>query len=236
MTQTSKSLRSRRSFALCAAVSLVAFVALPSLAAQSKMSDTQLDAIAKTAGFSKQTVLKGMHNAILWPWLTKSSGLSYLFAFNGTANYTVAAEDQGDYNKLPGMGDCGSLDIARNGAMFGWRWNKTTNTLQISPYANAFGVHQYKESHPTQVAMVELEMADIQSYAPLRYDIQIDGAKYLFTISGTLPSGRIINAKSTLPRGCDAGATRLKNGSHFYFGGTRTAPVNTSGYMKWISK
>lgn len=232
MTQSSSSFSKR----LLAGLALCAVVALPSLAATSKMSDTELDAAAKAAGYSKQTVLKGMHSAILWPWLTTSSGISYQFAFNSTANYTIAAEDQLDYNKLPGIGDCGSLDIARNGAMFGWRWNKATNTLQISPFANAFGVHQYKDNFPASVAMVELDMADIQSYAPLRYDIQIDGTKYLFSISGTLPNGRIINAKSTLPRGCDAGANRIKNGSHFYFGGNRVAPANTSGYMKWIKQ
>jgi hypothetical protein len=209
-------------------------MATSSLAAQSKLSDAELDKTAKAAGYSKQTVLKGMHNAILWPWVTWSSGISYQFAFNSTANYTVAAEDQSDYNKLPGMGDCGSLDLSRNGVMFGWRWNKTTSKLQISPYANALGVHQTKDSHPDSVTMVEIDMADIQSYAPLRYDIQIDGAHYLFSISGTLPSGRIINAKSKLPRGCDTAENRFKNGSHFYFGGNRVAPTNTSGYMKWI--
>ncbi len=221
----SKSILATALFAMCTSMPALAVV---------KLSDAQLDSTAKASGYSKQTVLKGMHNAILWPWSTRSSSLSYQFAFNSTARYTIASADQLDFNKLPGVADCGSVDLSRNGVMFGWRWNPTTNTVQISPYANAQGVHEYKDNFPTTVAMVELDMADIQSFAPLKYDIQIEGKKYLFSITGTLPSGRIVNAQSTLPRGCDGSESRFKIGSHFYFGGNQTAPAKTSGYIKWI--
>lgn len=199
-------------------------------------TDAELDSMAKKNGYSKQTVSKGNHYSSAMPWLTTASGLSYQFAFNSTAKYNLNNEDQFDWNKLPGMSDCGSVALSRNGAMFGWRWNPDTQRLEISAYANQLGVHQYYDNSQSTVQLVELDMADIQEFAPLRFDIQILGERYQFNISGRLPNGRVINAQSTLMRGCESRPNRFKNGSNFYYGGTSVAPANTSGYVKWIRR
>jgi len=215
-------------------LSAVFFAAL-SLPAFAK-SDAELDALARKSGFGKQTVFKGNHYSSAFPWITTASGLSYQFAFNSTARYNLNNVDQYDWNKLPGMGDCGSIALSRNGAMFGWRWNVLTQRVEISAYANRFGHHQYWDNNQNSVQLVELEMTDIQEFAPLRFDIQIQGSRYLFTVSGRLPNGRVINAQSTLARGCESRPNRFKNGSNFYFGGTSVAPASTSGYVKWIRR
>jgi hypothetical protein len=200
------------------------------------MSDVDLDSYARKQGFSKQIVSRGNHYSSAFPWITTASGLSYQFAFNSTARYNLNNVDQYDWNKLPGMGDCGSIALSRNGAMFGWRWNVLTQRLEISAYANRFGQHQYWDNNQSSVQLIELEMADVQDFAPLRFDIQIQDDRYLFRVSGRLPNGRVIDAQSTLARGCESRPNRFKNGSNFYFGGTSVAPANTSGYVKWIRR
>jgi hypothetical protein len=45
----------------------------------------------------------------------------------------VQPDDQLDWNKLPGVSDCGQLDLAQDGFMFAWRWrlDLTPNVLEL---------------------------------------------------------------------------------------------------------
>lgn len=192
---------------------------------------------AHAAGYSTVTVTKGNHYAN-WPlWLSFKPYVRYQFSFNPSAIYQHPDQDQLDWNKLPGVTDCGSMEMSRNGAMFGWRWAPQTRKLQISAYANRHGVHQAADmsTYQHQVQMVEIDETDLNQFAPLTYEIQLSGSNYYFTISGTLPSGRILRATSTLPRGCTKNPW-IKGGSTLYFGGTKTAPHTVTGHLKWLAR
>lgn len=192
---------------------------------------------AQQAGFNTVTVAQGNHYAN-WPlWLSFKPYVRYQFSFNPSAIYQHPDQDQLDWNKLPGVTDCGSLEMSRNGAMFGWRWAPQTRKLQITAYANRQGVHQSADSsvYQNQVQMVELDETDLNQFAPLTYEIQLSGSNYYFTISGTLPSGRILRATSILPRGCTS-QPWIKQGSTLYFGGTKTAPHTVTGHLKWLAR
>ena len=201
------------------------------LSGASRANESPLEAAAEAAHFGKRTVHRGHHYALALPSLTTASGVAYRFAFDDSAIYTLSAANQLDYNKLPGFSDCGSIDLAQNGAMFGWRWNPATQRVQISAYANAGGRHQYWENHPSSVKLVELDPKEFLAFAPLHYAIEIQGGDYTFRVWGTLPGGRVIDASSRLQRGCSDRPRRLKLGSTLYFGGTQTAPHDVSGWV-----
>ncbi len=196
------------------------------------------------AGWSSYTIEPGSHSAAvarpagvdgpLAGW-TAPGGASrtYDFIFTPSAEYELVSptqpEDQFDWNKLPGFSDCGDIDLARNGAMFGWRWRLDTapQRLELVPYANANGVHQYP-----QQALVTLSRDDLAAKEHLRYSIEIDGAVYRFAIDGVV-RGREIHETATLPRSCPANPTATgKWFSGFYFGGTSTAPSRIHGYVR----
>jgi hypothetical protein len=196
-----------------------------------------ITAQARSAGYSTVTVAKGNHYAD-WPlWLSFKPYVRYQFSFDPSAIYQHPDQDQLDWNKLPGFTDCGSLEMSRNGAMFGWRWAPQTRKLQITAYANRQGVHQSADSsvYQNQVQMVEIDETDLNQFAPLTYDLRLNGSNYNFTIQGTLPSGRIISATSVLPRACTS-QPWIKEGSTLYFGGTKTAPHTVTGHLKWLAR
>ncbi|MFD1812551.1 hypothetical protein [Rhodococcus gannanensis] len=195
-------------------------------------------------GWSSYTIEPGAHSASvarpvgatgpLAGWISPGgASRTYDFILTPTAEYELVSptqpEDQFDWNKLPGFSDCGDFDLARNGAMFGWRWrtDTTPRVLEIVPYANADGVHQYPNA-----ALVVLDHDDLDAEQPLRYSIEIDGSVYRFAIDGTI-RGREIHETATLPRSCPAtSVTAGKWYAGFYFGGTSTAPSRIHGYVR----
>lgn len=166
---------------------------------------------------------------------TTVPGRDYRFRFNSSAAYTLThptdPADQFDWNKLPGLSDCGTLDLSVNGAMFGWRWrlDTTPRVLEVTAYANNNSKHL---TPPTP--LFTLDAADLAADAPLRYRVWLDGAKYQFQVQGTI-RGRVINATTTLPRVCaGTSAGGLKWASGLYFGGTSTAPSKITGNVTEI--
>jgi len=145
-------------------------------------------------------------------------GRDYEMILDPSAIYVLAnpaqPDDQLDWNKLPGLSDCNTLDLAEAGAMFGWRWRPDLEVLEVTAYANNHGVHQT----PTgDAALFTLTAADLAARRPIHYRLWLDGPLYRFEADGIAAS---------LPRGCadqppDAG----KWAAGFYFGGTSTAPV-----------
>ncbi len=136
-------------------------------------------------------------------------------------------EDQFDWNKLPGLSDCGALDLSQNGWMFGWRWRTdlSPRRLEITAYANNDGTHL---TPPTP--LVTLTQAQLDQPVPLWFELAVsaDRQRYEFRVAG--PGSR--SASSTLPRQCPTGSTTaLKWASGFYFGGTSTAPSPISGWI-----
>lgn len=187
------------------------------------------------------TIAPGAHGAVLASGAAgnPSSGLvsglagrDYLFAFDASAAYTITSptqpNDQLDWNKLPGMSDCGTLDLAADGAMFGWRWRLdiSPQVLEVTAYANDAGAHLTPPA-----PLFTLDAADLASVSPLRYRVWMDGALYRFAVSGTM-RGRAIAAESTLPRRCAATAPSglgVQWAAGFYFGGTSTSPSTITG-------
>jgi hypothetical protein len=155
---------------------------------------------------------------------TSVSQRSFRLAFDRSAEYVLTnptqPEDQFDWNKLPGLSDCGSLDLSQNGFMFGWRWRTdlTPRVLEITAYWNKAGVHL---TPPTP--MVVLSAAEVEAQQALTYSERIVGSTYEFRITGII-GGRTIDAVATGSRNCSSSATGLKWASGLYFGGTSTAP------------
>jgi len=196
------------------------------------------------AGWSSYTIEAGAHSAavdrpsgVAGPkagWVSPGgAGRAYDLTLNPTAEYVLTnptePADQFDWNKLPGFSDCGDFDLAQNGAMFGWRWRTDTSpkVLELVPYANAAGVHQYPEA-----ALVTLSHADLAAKEPLHYAIQIDGASCRFAIDGTI-RGRAIHVTATLPRSCPTNPTSTgKWFAGFYFGGTSVSPSQITAYVR----
>lgn len=161
---------------------------------------------------------------------TQVDGRDFLFAFDSSAAYTLTMptqpEDQFDWNKLPGLSDCGTVDLSVNGTMFGWRWRLDTNprVLEVTAYANNNSTHLT----PPQ-PLFTLDAAELAAEAPLRYRTWFDGNVYRFTVKGTV-GGRTIDVATTLPRTCPgAMANAFKWASGLYFGGTSTAPSVVTG-------
>ncbi|HVV84929.1 MAG TPA: hypothetical protein VHE35_17815 [Kofleriaceae bacterium] len=157
--------------------------------------------------------------------VTSVAGRDFRFAFNSSAVYTITnpvePQDQLDWNKLPGLSDCGTVDLSVNGLMFGWRWRLDTNpkVLEVTAYANNNSSHLWLAQ-----PLFTLSEAELAADAPLRYREWIDGNMYRFTVQGTI-DGRTIDVSGAHPRACAAtSATGLKWAGQFYFGGTSTAP------------
>lgn len=195
-------------------------------------------------GWAKALIPAGSHPAIVTrngaPRLPLSGLVSvpsrtWDFIFDASAMYRITNPvqpgDQLDWNKLPGLSDCGQLDLAQDGFMFAWRWrlDLTPNVLELAHYANNAGVHL----SPAQ-GLVTLDEADLRAESPLRYELSIggpNGSRYLFRISGTI-RGRVIDVQAEHPRRCvGSSQTALKWAGGFYFGGTSTAPQTITGWL-----
>lgn len=192
------------------------------------------------AGWALYTIDVGAHSARVsggstgnpLAWFTSTAGRDYSFRFNSSASYVITRpmqpDDQLDWNKLPGLSDCGTVDLAVNGAMFGWRWrlDTTPKVLEVTAYANNHSKHLWLAA-----PLFTLDAADLAADAALRYRVLIDGAQYRFAVSGSV-RGRAIHVSATLPRACATTAgSALKWASGLYFGGTSTAPAKITGYI-----
>lgn len=196
-------------------------------------------------GWARYTIPLGGHSATVAPngasrsplaGISFATGRTYDFIFTPSAMYEITNPaqpgDQLDWNKLPGLSDCGQVDLAQDGFMFAWRWRLDTNprVLELAHYANNAGTHLY----PAQ-GVVTLDEADLMAEEPLRFELAIGGAgnsKYLFHLSGTI-RGRVIDVREEHPRRCASSSTSaLKWAAGFYFGGTSTAPQAIIGYVQ----
>lgn len=191
-------------------------------------------------GWSRYSIATGAHSATVTrgsqatnplAGFSTASGRRYHFLFDASAAYVLTnptqPEDQFDWNKLPGLSDCGALDLSQNGWMFGWRWRTdlSPRRLEITAYANNDGAHL---TPPTP--LVTLTQAQLDQPVPLWFELAVsaDRQRYEFRVAG--PGSR--SASSTLPRQCPTGSTTaLKWASGFYFGGTSTAPSPISGWI-----
>ena len=194
-------------------------------------------------GWARYTIALGAHAATVvlngatspLAGLSFATGRTYEFIFTPTAEYVltnpVQPDDQLDWNKLPGLSDCGQVDLAQDGFMFAWRWrlDLTPHVLELAHYANNAGTHLY----PAQ-GIVTLDADDLAAEEPLRYELSIGGAgnsKYLFHLSGTI-RGRAIDVTAEHPRRCASTSPGgYKWASGLYFGGTSTAPQPIIGYV-----
>jgi hypothetical protein len=191
--------------------------------------------------FAKYTIPVGAHSATVamngasrapLAGLTSVSARTYQFIFDATAMYELTNPaqpgDQLDWNKLPGLSDCGQFDLARDGLMFAWRWHLDTSprVLEIAHYANNAGTHLY----PAQ-GLVRFDEAELRSETPLTHELEIAATEYRFHLFGTLGT-RVIDERATFPRRCTSSTTALKWASGFYFGGTSTAPQPITGFVQ----
>jgi hypothetical protein len=133
----------------------------------------------------------------------------------------VEPTDQFDWNKLPGLSDCNTVDLSVDGIMLGWRWrlDLAPQVLEITAYANNAGVHLTPEQ-----PLFVLDAADLEARAPLRYRLWRELSHYEVHVEGTM-RGRTIAANATLPRRCsEVELDPIAWAGAFYFGGTSTAP------------
>lgn len=211
----------------------VAGCGAPAATPDARPADAAVDAGAVWATY---TIAVGAHYATVSgggpgsprDGLSELAGRDYQFRFDASARYVltdpVEPNDQLDWNKLPGYADCGVVDLAVAGAMFGWRWRPDLEVLELTAYANADGVHQ--SITPALVALTGDELA-----ATLRYQVHSDGDRYRFAIDGAA-GARPIAARGELPRGCPAEpALGLRLAAGLYFGGTSPAPSVITGQI-----
>jgi hypothetical protein len=155
----------------------------------------------------------------------------YQFAFDGSARYVLTnptqPEDQLDWNKLPGLSDCGTFDLADDGWMFAWRWRTdlTPRVLEITGYANNDGTHLWLDQ-----PLLTLTSAQLDARLPLWFDMRVSAnrTRYEFTVRG--PGSRV--ATGSLPRSCTTTSPTFQWAGGFYFGGTSTAPSTITGLMR----
>jgi len=182
------------------------------------------------AGEHTATVDKpGLHNPI--DGVTDVVGRDYELALDGSAIYVLTQptqpEDQYDWNKLPGLSDCGTVDLAVDGAMFGWRWRIETSSLEVTAYANNDGVHLTIEA-----PLFTLDADDLVAAEALRYTVAREQDMYAFTVRGVV-RGREIATAARLPRRCsELERDPLAWAGAFYFGGTSVAPQPITAQMR----
>ncbi len=159
------------------------------------------------------------------------SGRDYDFILDPSAIYELTMptepEDQLDWNKLPGLSDCGTTDLSVDGAMFGWRWNLDAQVLELTAYANNASHHLWLEA-----PLFTLDADDLAAEEPLRYRVAREPDRYTFSVTGTI-RGRAIDVTATHPRRCtDQPIDPLAWAGAFYFGGTSTAPHEVTARIR----
>ena len=159
------------------------------------------------------------------------AGRDYDFVLDGSAIYELTMptqpDDQLDWNKLPGLSDCGTSDLSVDGAMFGWRWNLAAQVLELTAYANNASQHL-----SLAASLFTLDAADLAEQAPLRYRVSRDRDVYQFSVTGSV-RGRLIEVTAVQPRRCtDQPTDPLAWAGGFYFGGTSTAPHEVTARIR----
>lgn len=159
--------------------------------------------------------------------VTDTVGRDYELVLDPSAMYEITnpvePNDQLDWNKLPGLSDCGTINLSVNGAMFGWRWRLDTTQLEITAYANNNSVHV-----TTPTPLVTLGAGELAAREPLRYRVYREPERYMFSISGPA-----IAAEAQLPRACPTEPLdELAWAGAFYFGGTSVAPHTISAQIR----
>lgn len=162
--------------------------------------------------------------------VTDAVGRDYELALDATAIYVLTApvqpDDQLDWNKLPGLSDCDEVDLAKDGAMFAWRWRPELAVLEITAYANNAGTHLQTDP------LFLLDADDLGADAALRYRVWREPSAYHFDVTGEV-RGRAITATTTLPRRCsETPLDPLAWAGAFYFGGTSTAPHDITARIR----
>ena len=182
------------------------------------------------AGAHSATVTRGASATAPKAGFSTASGRRYHFVFDQSAAYVLTnptqPEDQFDWNKLPGLSDCGQLDLSQDGWMFGWRWRTdlSPTVLEVTAYANNAGTHL---TPPTPLLTLTAEQLGERVPVWFELGISADRRRYEFRVAG--PGRR--SASTTLPRRCTATSTStFKWASGFYFGGTSTAPTSVRGW------
>lgn len=185
--------------------------------------------------WNRHVIAPGNHGASVVPGatapapllgFTRLSARTYHLIFDSTARYRITdpvePEDQFDWNKLPGLSDCGTPDLAVNGFMFGWRWNLAAGpALELTAYANNDGTHLWSDE-----PLLTLTRAQVDARRPIWFRLRIsnDRERYEFTIR-TVLAGQEVVAHDTLPRACPNRPRDVnKWAGGFYFGGTSVAP------------
>lgn len=196
---------------------------------------TAPDAVVEQ-GWATYTIAAGRHDAHLTDRQPKNPidgvvsvvGRDYELALNSSAIYTIVdpPTDQLDWNKLPGLSDCGTVDLAADGAMFGWRWNLDAAVLEVTAYANNAGVHLWLAA-----PLFTLDGAQLAAEIPLRYRVVREPAAYRFEVQG--PD---LDVRASLPRRCvDEVRDPLAWAGAFYFGGTSVAPHEVTAKIREVS-
>lgn len=178
-------------------------------------------------GDHSASVVRGASAPVPLLGFTRLSSRTYHLIFDSTARYRITnptqPDDQLDWNKLPGLSDCGTPDLAVNGLMFGWRWNldESPTVLELTSYANNNGTHLWPDG-----PLLSLTRAQVDARRPIWFRLRIsnDLDNYEFTIR-TVLAGEEVVAYDTIPRACPNMARNVnKWAGGFYFGGTSVAP------------
>jgi hypothetical protein len=193
-------------------------------------------------GWATYVIAAGSHDATLVDrvpknpidGVTSTVGRDFELILDPSAIYELTAPveptDQLDWNKLPGLSDCNTIDLSVDGIMFGWRWRLDLQVLEVTAYANNAGVHLTPES-----TLFTLDAADLEAREPLHYRVWREAEQYQVTAAGTI-RGRPIEAAGTLPRRCtEAEVDPLAWAGAFYFGGTSTAPHEITAKIREIA-
>ena len=193
--------------------------------------------------WNTHTIARGAHSASVQRGasapaplvgVTRATGRTYHLIFDSSARYVLTdptePEDQLDWNKLPGLSDCGQLDLAVDGLMFAWRWRTdlTPRVLEVNAYANNAGEHLWPE-----VPLLTMTRAQVDSRRPIWFRLRIseDRQSYEFTLRTRLAGEEIVRT-AELPRRCTArGRDVRKWAGGFYFGGTSVAPQRIRAYV-----
>ena len=201
-------------------------------------SDEPIDA-APEQTWATYVIAAGRHDAQLINRSPKNPidgvvsvvGREYQLALNPSAIYELTApvepDDQLDWNKLPGLSDCNTVDLSVDGIMLGWRWRPELAVLEVTAYANNAGVHLQSSS-----PLLTLDAADLAAEEPLTYRLWRTTANYQVTIGGTL-RGRMVSADASLPRRCtEVELDPIAWAGAFYFGGTSVAPHEVTATIR----
>jgi hypothetical protein len=197
---------------------------------------------AASLGWATYIIAAGEHDATLVDrvpknpidGVTSTVGRDFELILDPSAVYEITEPveptDQLDWNKLPGLSDCNTIDLSVDGIMFGWRWRLDLQALEVTAYANNASVHLTPDT-----TLFTLDAADLDAREPLHYRLWREAAQYQVSVTGSI-RGRAIDAAATLPRRCtDVEVDPLAWAAAFYFGGTSTAPHEITAAIREIA-